>query len=267
LEHPGLGEHIELDAFVAVVDAVHLPQQLARDASSDNEVAQQIAFADVVVLNKCEDVQPTGKETHDDAVRAVRHSVRELNAHAPLLECSHGAIENTRALLGIGAFDLNRIGERLLMNTVEEDTKNSDCSSHHHHHEHDGHDDETHHKHQHGGVVSVALSVEGEMDPEKLQQWVGASLVGGNNSSASIYRAKGVLALRGDHRHFVMQAVHAMYSGDFSTPRGADEPLVNKLVVVGRDLDERALENGFLACLHLEKKSSGQKQDRSSSIF
>jgi len=92
-----------LDGIVTLVDAVHLPQQIGRN----NEVAEQLAFADVVVLNKLDLVAP---EVADD----LEHRVQKLNALARVVRSDPAgkAQVPVQAVLGIGGFDLARTLER-----------------------------------------------------------------------------------------------------------------------------------------------------------
>jgi G3E family GTPase len=65
----------------------------------------------------------------------------------------------------------------------------------------------------------------------------------------SIYRMKGVVALDGHERKFVMQAVHCMFNGDFGTEWSEQRGRASKLVLIGENLDEQALRDGFDSCL------------------
>jgi G3E family GTPase len=91
-----LKDHFALDAIVTLVDAHHVEQQLA-----DNAVAlEQIAFGDVLVLNKTDLVDEATLARIERSLRAINGTARQLRTHkaqVPLAE-----------VLGIGAFDLTR---------------------------------------------------------------------------------------------------------------------------------------------------------------
>ena len=87
----------KLDAIVTIVDAKHVAQQLETSA----EAAEQIAFADVILLNKTDLAPASG-------LGAVERQIRALNPTARLYRMQRGdiALDN---ILNIGAFDLDRV--------------------------------------------------------------------------------------------------------------------------------------------------------------
>src|ERR1700689_4991069 len=86
-----------LDAIVTVVDAKHLPARLA----DSHEAADQIAFADVIVLNKTDLVTP-------DELEAVEDKIRAINRFATIHQTQRAAVPIDQ-VLGRGAFDLKRV--------------------------------------------------------------------------------------------------------------------------------------------------------------
>jgi G3E family GTPase len=63
-----------------------------------------------------------------------------------------------------------------------------------------------------------------------------------------IYRLKGILAIAGDTRRHVLQAVHSLMDLSPADPWGSESPR-SKLVFIGRGLDRIALEDGLADCL------------------
>ena len=91
-----LREDFELDAVIALVDAAHVSQQLATVAT----VAEQIGFADVLLLNKTDLVDEAALARTERELRAINGTariVRTRRAELPLAE-----------VLDLGAFDLQR---------------------------------------------------------------------------------------------------------------------------------------------------------------
>src|SRR6185312_214116 len=86
-----------LDAIVTVVDAKHLPARLA----DSHEAADQIAFADVIVLNKTDLVTP-------EELEAVEATIRSINKFAVIHRTQRAAVPIDQ-VLNRGAFDLKRV--------------------------------------------------------------------------------------------------------------------------------------------------------------
>src|SRR5205085_784988 len=152
-----------LDAIVTVVDAKHLPQRL----EDSHEAEDQIAFADVIVLNKTDLVSPEELEEVERRIRAINRFAkihRTTRASLPIGE-----------VLDRGAFDLNRV----LAMDPEFLTDDE--------HEHD--DD----------IASVSLELERPLDAEKFNAWITALLA---TKGQDLLRTKGILSYAGDDRRF-----------------------------------------------------------------
>lgn len=91
-----LREHFALDAIVTLVDARHLPQQLAATPI----VLDQIAFADVILLNKIDLVDAA-------AIATLEQQVRAINGTAALIRTEAARVPLAQ-VLDLGAFDLER---------------------------------------------------------------------------------------------------------------------------------------------------------------
>ena len=89
-----------LDGIVTLVDAAHVEQQIGRS----DESAEQIAFADVLVLNKTDLVD-------DDAIDRIEARVRDMNRMARVIR-SERADVSVDTVLNLGAFDLDQVLER-----------------------------------------------------------------------------------------------------------------------------------------------------------
>lgn len=205
-----VAERTRLDAIVTVADAVHLADQLAEH----HEAEEQIAFADVVLLNKTDLVG-------DVDLSGVEARIRRINPYAKIIPTAHCAVA-LDAVLGLNAFSL----ERVL--AVEPDFLTSD-----HAHEHD--DD----------VSSLSLSSDAPLDLEKFQTWFGRLL---QNRGQDILRSKGILDFVGEPDRYVFQGVHMLMDGAPMGPWPAGAPKVSRLVFIGRKLDGMGLREGFEAC-------------------
>ncbi|WP_315788933.1 GTP-binding protein [Fischerella sp. JS2] len=202
-------EQLELDAVVTVVDAKHIWQHWEAD-----EAQEQIAFADVILLNKTDLVTP-------DVLDELERRIRGMNAMAKIYRTRNSEV-GMDALLGVKAFDLDRALE------IDPEFLGEDA------HEHD----ET--------VGSVALVAEGALDGEKLNNWLAKLL---QTQGPDIFRMKGILNIAGEDDRFVFQGVHMIFEGKPDRPWKEGETRKNELVFIGRNLDETTLKQDFLACL------------------
>jgi G3E family GTPase len=198
-----------LDAIITVVDARHLPQRLA----DSPEAADQIAFADVIVLNKTDLVTP-------EELAAVASSVRQRNALAKIHYAKHADVP-IAALLGQGAFDLDRVLA-----------------------DHPGFLDDDSHAHN-DDVRSVSFELASPIDPERFNAWIGALLA---ERGPDLLRTKGILAFAGEDLRFAFQAVHMITDGGFIGPWKPGEARTSRLVFIGRNLNRPQLRRGFESC-------------------
>ncbi len=204
-----VGDKTALDAVVTVADAKWLKDRL-KDAP---EAKNQIAFADVILLNKTDLVTP-------EELREVELRIRAINPFARVHRTERCAVP-LEWVLGQGAFDL----ERIL--AIEPEFLDSDLHTH---------DEE---------VQSIALSSEPPLDPDKFFPWI-QELVA--KEGPKILRSKGILSFKNDPQRFVFQGVHMVLDGDHQRTWKPGEKRESRLVFIGRDLDEAALRKGFAAC-------------------
>ena len=101
-------------------------------------------------------------------------------------------------------------------------------------------------QHEHDDEVgSIAIERDGDVDPERLDVWLGELL---RERGVDIFRMKGFISLAGESSRFVFQGVHMLFDGQPERPWG-DAPRRNQLVFIGRNLDEQSMRQGFEACL------------------
>ncbi len=103
------------------------------------------------------------------------------------------------------------------------------------------------HEHSHDEEVSsVGLSVSGELDSKKLNDWISKLLA---EKGGDIFRMKGVLVVKGTNKRLVFQGVHMLFDAKFDREWKGDENRTNTLVFIGKNLDRAALTEGFKACM------------------
>jgi G3E family GTPase len=232
-----VGRKTKLDAVVTVADAKWLNERL-KDAP---EAKNQIAFADVILINKTDLVS-------FEELNEVEARIRGINPYAKLHKTERAKIP-LDAVLGRNAFDLDRILD------IEPDFLGADNHDHHHDHDHAHHHDDEHGgAHAHGGLKhyhdeemqSIALRTEKPLDPDKFFPWV-QDLV--QKEGPNILRCKGILAFKDDEERFVFQGVHMILDGDHQRPWKTDEKRDSRLVFIGRNLPAKLITDGFESCI------------------
>ncbi|WP_407116628.1 CobW family GTP-binding protein [Bradyrhizobium sp. LMG 9283] len=226
-------KNARLDAVVTVADAKWLSDRL-KDAP---EAKNQIAFADVIVLNKTDLV-------NKGELAEVEARIRGINPYAKLHRTERCSVA-LADVLDRGAFDLDRILD------IEPDFLEADDHDHDHdHHHHHGHD---HHHHDHGlkhyhdeEMQSLSLKTDKPLDPNVFMPWL-QNLV--QVEGGKILRSKGILAFHDDDDRYVFQGVHMMLEGNHQRKWKEGEPRESRLVFIGRELPEEAIRKGFESCI------------------
>jgi G3E family GTPase len=235
-----VGRKTRLDAVVTVADARWLSDRL-KDAP---EAKNQIAFADVILINKTDLVSA-------EELQEVEARIRGINPYAKVHKTERAKIALDE-VLGRNAFDLDRI-----LDIEPEFLETEDDHDHHHAHDHGhdhGHDHAHAHAHQQRGLKhyhdeemqSVSLRSDKPLDPDKFFPWV-QNLV--QTDGPSILRCKGILSFLNDDERFVFQGVHMILDGDHQRPWNKNEKRDSRIVFIGRNLPEEKIRQGFESCV------------------
>lgn len=209
----------KLDAIVTVVDAKHLLNEIGQA----HEAQEQLAFADIVLLNKTDLVDET------ELVK-VEARIRRINPTA-IIHRSERCNIPLEHVLGRGAFDLDRVLE------IE-----PEFLKHHHHHHHDDH------------VTSFSLISEEPLTPEAFFPWIQSM---SQHFGIDMLRMKGIIAFDGDDDRYVMQGVHMVLEGDHQRPWKPDEKRVSRIVFIGRNLPQHIIADGFERCKVSKRQWAG----------
>jgi G3E family GTPase len=201
---------LRLDAVVTLVDARHIWQHL----DANREAREQIAYGDVVLLNK------TDLATAADLDRLEKR-VRELNILAKIYRTQNAEIALDR-ILDVGAFDLSR--------RLEVSPGLMTADEHHHH----------------SDISSLSFRQPGALDGKKFNAWLGKLLM---TRGTDIFRMKGIVEVQGEARRVVFQGVHMMFDGRPDRPWQDGEDRSAIMVFIGRNLPEAELRDGLRSCL------------------
>jgi G3E family GTPase len=159
---PRLAERLRLDGVITVIDATRARRALAFDIA-----AEQLGFADVVVLSHVDELAEGEPGLELAALQA------ELQRYAPAAVF----VEARRGLVSSSLLEL-------LAQRVE--TLHLTAPS------------------EHASIQAVSLVVAGELDEERFGDWVESAL---GNVAARLLRLKGILAMQGVDARVIVQGV------------------------------------------------------------
>ena len=214
-----------LDSIITFIDAKFTGQHLdeIKPEGVENEAHEQVAFADVLVLNKTDLV--TAEE-----LEATKKKLKSINVHAPIIESQYSRIPIDK-VINIKAFDLGK--------TLEMDSEFLDVEAEHLHD---------------SSITSFGIHIEGEFKIKELNQWLSTLM---REKGQDLYRSKGILAIMGSQQKYVFQAVHMIMSlgtsaqlGMKHKPWGPNEKKLNKFCFIGKNLDKKKMIEELKACIH-----------------
>jgi G3E family GTPase len=201
---------VSLDAFVTVVDAVNLQQNLL----DSHEAQEQIAFADIILINKTDLVDPK-------QIDQIEQQIRGLNPIARIHHTTYGEV-NLSLILGTKAFNLEAKLEvdPMFLDDLE--------------HEHDG------------AVGSFALASDRPIDMNKFMLWMNGLA---QEKGEDLYRTKGLFHAQGFSERVLFQSVRMLTSMQRDRPWQPEEKRLTQLVVIGRNLNRDEFTEGFEKCV------------------
>lgn len=275
---PEMESSICLDAIVTVVDARNIKRHLyeERPGGGVNEAQQQVAFADVVLLNKIDLVS-------EEEAEAVEAELAAVNAEAAVLRCERCVIDLGRVLhTGMYSGDATAASER---EKEEKEEAAAGGHVHGHHHDHHGHGDghcsgegcshPAHASAHDPRVKTVTLHAPRPLDLGRLRSWLDELLWERERAEAAkilaqdgnagdgevsmenneeevplpdIFRVKGLLRVAGSENKWVLQAVHELYDVVEGPAWEEGAGSRSKIVFIGRHLDGQRLQEGLEAC-------------------
>lgn len=206
-----LKERLALDAVVTVADAKHF----LGSVDDAHECEEQVAFADIILLNKTDLVS-------EEELAAAEAKIRSLNQFATVYKTQRSDVALDK-VLARGSFDLSRLIE-LEPGFLEEDPED---------HEHDD------------TITSVSLKLAAPIAPDKFSAWMRDFIM---TRGVDVLRTKGILSLAGHDQRYVFQGVHMVMDSDWGSAWGEGEPRESRFVLIGRNLDAAELERAFAAC-------------------
>lgn len=207
---------LELESVVTLVDAANFKRQI-----DDTIAREQVAFADLIVLNKV-DLLESGE------LAPMERGLRAINPTATIIRATNSEVA-TDALLGVSRFSLPNL-LAIEPGLLQEE----------HDHEHDT------------SIISCAVETSHALDPDRFNRWVNQLV---QQQGQHIMRMKGVLNFSGEERQFHFHSVHMLVDAKPGRPWHSAESRQSRFVFIGRHLDREALQHGFLDCVHNSYRS------------
>lgn len=265
-----------LDAIVTVVDAKNIMRHLheERTYGTVNEAQQQVAYADVILLNKIDLVS-------EATLQELEEEIASINSEAAIIPCERCVVDLARILdTGLYAGNGTSSTRNLLdLGSTAEKRSSEDICQGHEGESFDSHGSHlrpcsaascmhcTDHKHD---VHSITLYSSMPLCLKKVRYWLDEILWGREmgeeeldsreNSRANsglhskdIFRIKGLLNIDGSSNQWILQGVHELYDivEGRMWPEG-EQPSQSKIVFIGRNLDEVNLRKGFECCTKMK---------------
>ncbi|KAI3733755.1 hypothetical protein L6452_13211 [Arctium lappa] len=212
---------VKLDSIITVVDAKNLRFQLKKHEGSSSfpEAFLQIAFADVVILNKIDLVSP-------DALEELEKEIHNINSLANIVHSVRCQVDMS-IVLNCSAYDASHAAhlEQLLEENKSLTTK-------------DLHD---------SGVRTLCVCYTEQVDLDKVRLWL-EELLWDKKYDMDVYRCKGVLNVVNSDELHTVQAVREIYEIVPARKWKKGEKQTNKIVFIGRSLNEDILLDSLRSC-------------------
>jgi G3E family GTPase len=244
-----------LDSIVTVVDAENFSIDLFNSQAAEN----QIAYADILMLNKADLVDEA-----DLDLLEVR--VRDMKPGARILRSVKGQVP-LPLVLSVGLFESDQyFGSEEEHHHDHDHDHDHDAHAHHDHHDHSNcdhdhghceHDDDHDHAHHHhasnhlevDGFTSLSFASDRPFSVRKFQYFLDEQL------PENVFRAKGILWFDESPKRHVFHLSGKRFSLDDEEWKG--EPK-NQLVLIGQNLDHAALRTQIENCLTVASPSRGK---------
>jgi G3E family GTPase len=199
-----------LDAIVTLVDAKHAERHL----DEGHEAQEQVAFADLILLNKVDLVD-------EEYLHKLEQRLASMNSAAKIYRTLNSDIDLDK-ILGVYAFDLDK--------KLEIDPGFLDEEDHDH--------DDT--------VSSIVLREERPLDLERLEKLIGKWI---GEFGEDMFRYKGILHIKNVQKRVVFQGIHMLFASNADREWRSGEQQVSEVVIIGRNLDQDCFQQQFADCV------------------
>lgn len=216
---PELRDLTRLDSIITLVDATNF----APDLFNSDVAYSQIAYGDVILLNKTDLVE-------EAEIERLEKRIREIKEDARILRTVNSAVP-LELILDTDLFQASSL--------PQEEAHDHDSHDHHdHEHDHDHH--HSHHSHiEADGFNSLAFESDQPFSLDAFQNFL-------NELPDAVFRAKGVLWFEESPERHIFHLSGRRYT--LSSDEWPRQPK-NQLVLIGQRLDTAQLRKKLQACL------------------
>ncbi|MCQ2976102.1 MAG: GTP-binding protein [Bacteroidales bacterium] len=216
-----------IDSVICLADA----QTYEDSAMEEPEVHRQLAVADIILLNKIEDVTPEYGEH-------IKKLIKTVNPTAKLFCVSHADISKVD-IIDTFAYTATNIEKLVTDFTNATPLKfdmmdiNNDVSF--------AKNPAKNNSFRHS-IVSEGFTINGCLDEQKFVYWIQGVL---QYNSANVFRIKGILSIAGKPKRLIFQSVRNFFLVEDGEEWLPNEQQFTKLVFIGKKLDRKAIQ-GYL---------------------
>ncbi|HEY9893271.1 MAG TPA: GTP-binding protein [Candidatus Sericytochromatia bacterium] len=241
-----LRDMTRLDSIVTMVDC----ENFSLDLFSSEAASSQIAYGDIIVLNKTDLV--------DEAdVDSLEVRIRDIKAGARILRTTKSQVP-LPLILSVGLFESDKYFETKAPEHDHEHHEHTpDCGHDEHEHTADcGHDHHDHHDHHHhsnhlenDGFTSLSFQSDKPFAIKQFQHFLDHQL------PESVFRAKGLIWFNESPKRHVFHLSGKRFTIEDDEWKGAPK---TQLVLIGQNLDHDKLRSQLEKCVCLPTPNRGR---------
>lgn len=244
-----LRDFTRLDSIITVVDAANYSLDLFNSQAAYN----QIAYGDVILLNKADLVDEADLDLLEVKIRDIKEGARILRTTKSQVPLA--------LILSVGLFESDKYFEtedsKHEHHHHDHDHDDSNCDHEHghctHDHDHDHHHHEHHHHHsdhlENDGFTSISFASDKPLSIRKFQFFLDNQLPG------TVFRAKGILWFDESPRRHIFHLCGKRFTMDDEDWKGNPK---NQLVLIGQNLDHETLKAQLEKCLCIPTTNRGK---------
>lgn len=248
-----LRDMTRLDSIITLVDSSNYSLDLFNSEAAHN----QIAYGDIILLNKTDLVDEADVDLLEVKIRDVKRDARIIR--------TQNSQVSLPLILSVGLFESDQYfnSEQNKIESEHNHDHDHDHDHEHEHHEHEHHDHEhhdhehDHHDHHHShhlendGFTSISFVSDKPLAIRKFQYFLD------NQLSSNVFRAKGILWFKeseGRHIFHLSGKRFSIEDDEWKTNQQRE----NKVVFIGQNLDHDTILEQLEQCVTLPTKNSGK---------